>query len=248
MTPTRWRETRLQNGLRGFEYLWRLKEIIMIEYLNKLGKEYLLKVDSGILVGRCVNDDLPFLLDSREKTNNPIIFTETDRLDANLLLTGIAISIGTMESITGVCKNVEVAVLTNNPDKWGDVRRLPYCTGIFPIWDNATLDFLWSVSSWKPKGNFSLIILIDSLEDLEDGVDFEDFVNFEGTMKHGQNRNVHTIAVSSSYNKKGYFSVMRRYGEAFLEVRTGLLLQPFYTNTQKLLEQKDNLPLTNKQK
>lgn len=117
------------------------------------------------------SDGLPVLLNLHDPAPGPLLLVADPGAGKTVFLQMVARAV----SIMHPPEEAQFGVLTAHPDEWKGFADLPQCAGVFPVYHNTGMDFLYSLGGWAHanKGvNQSVLLLLDDLENLED-VDFD---------------------------------------------------------------------------
>ncbi len=117
------------------------------------------------------SDKLPVLLNLHDAAPGPLLLAADPEAGKTAFLQTIAAAAAIMHPP----QEVQFGVLTAFPDEWQGFAELPQCAGIFPVYHNTGMDFLYSLAGWahSNKGEQqSVLLLLDDLENMEQ-VDFD---------------------------------------------------------------------------
>lgn len=111
-------------------------------------------------------DNLPVLLNLHDPTPGPLLLAA----DAGAGKTAFLQTIARAAAIMHPPEEAQFGVLTALPNEWTGFAKLPQCVGIFPIYHNTAIDFLYSLGGWakaNKRGRQSVLLLLDDLENME---------------------------------------------------------------------------------
>src|SRR5919108_529771 len=109
------------------------------------------------------SDNLPVLLNLHDPVPGPILITADPGAGKTNMLQTIALAAGQIHQP----ENLQFGVLTNHPDEWNGLERIPNNVGIFPLYDKSAEDFILSLASWAHGNKTSLQSVLLLLDDLE---------------------------------------------------------------------------------
>jgi len=116
-------------------------------------------------------DGLPVLLNLHDPAPGPLLLIADPGAGKTAFLQTVARGAALMHPP----EEAQFGVLTAHPDEWQGFAELPQCAGVFPVYHNAGVDFLYSLSGWahaNKGGRQSVLLLLDDLENME-RVDFD---------------------------------------------------------------------------
>lgn len=116
-------------------------------------------------------DGLPVLLNLHDPRPGPLLVVGDPGAGKTALLQLIA-EAGTRMHPAG---ELQFGVVTNYPEEWSAFEGQPHCAGVFPTYQNRTIDFLRALSSWAhhiQAPRKAVLLLVDDLESM-DHLDFE---------------------------------------------------------------------------
>ncbi|MFZ5821909.1 MAG: hypothetical protein ACOYYJ_18620 [Chloroflexota bacterium] len=116
-------------------------------------------------------DGLPVLLNLHDPAPGPLLLATDPGAGKTAFLQTVARGAALMHPP----EEAQFGVLTAHPDEWQGFAELPQCAGVFPVYHNAGVDFLYSLSGWahaNKGGRQSVLLLLDDLENME-RVDFD---------------------------------------------------------------------------
>ncbi len=112
------------------------------------------------------SDGLPVLLNLHDSAPGPLLLAADPGAGKTAFLQMIAAAAAMMHP----AQETQFGVLTAYPDEWPGFADLPQCAGIFPVYHNTAMDFLYSLAGWahSNKGKQqSVLLLLDNLENME---------------------------------------------------------------------------------
>jgi len=136
-------------------------------------------------------DGLPVLLNLHDPVPGPILIAADPGAGKTALLQTIALAAGRMHQP----EDVQFGVLTNHPDEWSGVEKVPNNVGIFPLYHQSAEDFILSLASWAHENKTSeqsVLLLLDDLE-AASNLDFDARQNLRWLLLRGPARRVWPI-------------------------------------------------------
>ncbi|GAB4505606.1 MAG: hypothetical protein Fur0043_26030 [Anaerolineales bacterium] len=116
-------------------------------------------------------DGLPVLLNLHDATPGPLLLVA----DRGAGKTAFLQTIAHAAAILHPPEETQFGVLTARPEEWQGFAELPQCAGIFPVYHNTGMDFLYSLGGWahaNKSARQSVLLLLDDLTIMEH-VDFD---------------------------------------------------------------------------
>jgi hypothetical protein len=137
------------------------------------------------------HDGLPMLLNLHDPVPGPLLIVGDAGAGKTNLLQVIARAAEMMHQPEGL----QFGVLTNHTEEWNGFDRIPNNVGIFPLYGNASQDFILSLASWahgNKSSKQSVILLLDDLEAVSN-LDFDAQQNLRWLLLRGPARRVWPI-------------------------------------------------------
>lgn len=137
------------------------------------------------------SDGLPVLLNLHDGAPGPILIAGDPGTGKTAFLRNIARSVEFMHRP----EDVQYGVLTNYPDEWVGYSEMPNCVGVFRFYQDAAIDFLYSLSGWvrtNKSGRQSVLLLMDDLESIQQ-MDFDVQQTFRYLLLRGPARRMWPI-------------------------------------------------------
>jgi hypothetical protein len=136
-------------------------------------------------------DGLPMLLNLHDSVPGPLLTIGDAGAGKTNLLQVIARAAGMMHQPS----DLQFGVLTNHPEEWNALERIPNNVGVFPFYANSSEEFILSLTSWA-HGNKSsaqsVLLLLDDLE-AATNLDFDARQNLRWLLLRGPARRVWPI-------------------------------------------------------
>jgi NACHT domain len=158
--------------------------------LNEVLNEFGLMPPEALFLG-VASDGLPVLLNLHDPVPGPILVAGDAGTGKTGLLQTIVLAAGTMHQP----EQLQFGVLTSHPDEWNGTEEIPNNVGIFPMYHQASEDFILSLASWahgNKSSKQSLLLLIDDLEAVAK-MDFDARQNLRWLLLRGPARRVWPI-------------------------------------------------------
>lgn len=147
------------------------------------------------------SDGLPVLLNLHDPAPGPLLLAA----DRGAGKTAFLQTIARAAAIMHPPEEAQFGVLTTHPDEWQDFAELPQCVGVFPVYHNSGMDFLYSLGGWAHAhkgGGQSVLLLLDDLETME-RVDFDARQTLRWLLLRGPARRVWPIVtVHAEYGQQ----------------------------------------------
>jgi hypothetical protein len=137
------------------------------------------------------SDGLPVLLNLHDPIPGPLLIVGDAGTGKTGLLQIIAQAAGKMHQP----EELQFGVLTNHPDEWSVLEKIPNHVGVFPLFGTSSQDFLLSLASWahgNKSSKQSVLLLLDDLE-AASNLDFEARQNLRWLLLRGPARRVWPI-------------------------------------------------------
>jgi hypothetical protein len=137
------------------------------------------------------SDGLPVLLNLHDPVPGPLLILGDPGSGKTNLLQIVARAAGIMHQP----EDLQFGVLTSHPEEWSAFERIPNNVGTFPLYGNASQDFLLSLASWAHGNHSSKQVVLLFLDDLEAAanMDFDARQNLRWLLLRGPARRVWPI-------------------------------------------------------
>ncbi len=142
-------------------------------------------------------DGLPMLLDLEDAAPGPLLLTGGPGSGKTAFLQLVAAAASRLHPADGV----QFGVVTANPREWDGLSGLPNNAGVYPVYDNAAMDFVLGLTAWAHNNRHSrqaVLLLIDELSDSVNKMDFDALQNLRWLLLRGPSRRVWPIATLSA--------------------------------------------------
>ncbi|MEW5830906.1 MAG: hypothetical protein AB1846_18595 [Chloroflexota bacterium] len=143
-------------------------------------------------------DGLPVLLDLEDAAPGPLLLTGDPGSGKTAFLQLVAAAASRLHPAEGV----QFGVVTANPGEWDEFAGLPNSAGIYPVYDNAAMDFVLGLTAWAHNNRHSrqaVLLLIDELSDSVTKMDFDALQNLRWLLLRGPSRRVWPVATLDSF-------------------------------------------------
>jgi hypothetical protein len=137
------------------------------------------------------SDGLPMLLNLHDPVPGPLLILGDAGAGKTNLLRVIAQAVGLMHQPG----NLQFGVLTNQPEEWSGLQKIPNNVGVFPFYATSSEEFILSLASWahgNKTSSQSVLLLLDDLE-AATNLDFDARQNLRWLLLRGPARRVWPI-------------------------------------------------------
>ncbi len=138
-------------------------------------------------------DGLPVLLDLEDAAPGPLLLTGDPGSGKTAFLKLVAAAAAQLHPAEGV----QFGVITGRPQEWDEFAGLPNSAGIYPVYDNAAMDFVLGLTAWTHNNRHSrqaVLLFIDELSDTVTKMDFDALQNLRWLLLRGPSRRVWPVA------------------------------------------------------
>lgn len=164
--------------------------------------------DEALFLG-VASDELPVLLNLHDPIPGPLLIIGDPGTGKTALLQTIASAVEKMHQP----EKVQFGALTNHPDEWSGLEKVPNNVGIFSIHHRSSEDFILSLASWahgNRSSSQSVLLLLDDL-DAVTNMEMDAVQNLRWLLLRGPSRRVWPIITLSTQ----YFGDMEPWLGAF---------------------------------